>query len=63
MKPYLIKIYVYAEDERQAKELERAAYEFVDDKYRQGILVTASRLAHALDKFKNNFFVNNFFKQ
>jgi len=62
MKPYPVTIYVYAEDERQAKELERAAYEFVNDKYRQGILVTAPRLAQALGKFKNNFFVTNFFK-
>ena len=63
MKPYLVKIYVYAEDEGQAKELERAVYEFVNDKYKKGILVTASRLAQALGKFKDNFFVNNFFKQ
>ena len=62
IKPYKVTIYVYADDEQQVKDLEKAAYEFVNDKYRSGILVTASKLAHALVNYKNNFFVNKFLK-
>mgnify|MGYP000739007243 CR=1 FL=1 len=54
MKPYKVTIYVYAEDEQQIKELEKAAYEFVNSKYENGILVTASKLSQALSSFKNN---------
>lgn len=62
MKPYKVTIYVYAEDEQQIKELEKAAYDFVNSKYQSGILVTASKLSQALFNFKNNFFVNKFLK-
>ena len=62
MKPYKVTIYVYAEDEQQIKELEKAANDFVNSKYQSGILVTASKLSQALSNFKNNFFVNKFLK-
>lgn len=62
MKPYKVTIYVYAEDEQQIKELEKAAYDFVNSKYQSGILVTASKLSQALSNLKNNFFVNKFLK-
>lgn len=62
MKPYKISIYVYAEDDAQAEALQKAAIDFVKEKYDSGILVTAEKIIGALAKFKNNVFVNQFLK-
>lgn len=62
MKPYKIEIYLYAESEQEAREAQKAAYEFVSESYNEGRLVTARKCGEALRKFKNNFFVKNFFK-
>lgn len=62
MKPFEIKIYLYAKNEVEAKEAQQAAYEFVNDNYREGRIVTARKCTEALRKFKNNFFVKNFLK-
>ena len=63
MKPHKIEIYIYADSEEQVKELQQAAYDFVADNYKRGIIVTASRVSEALKKFKDNFFVTNFLKK
>lgn len=60
MKPYKLEIYLYAESEAEAREAQLAAYEFVNDNYREGRLVTARKCTEALRKFKNNFFLKNF---
>ena len=62
MKPYKIETYLYAENEAEANEARQAAYEFVNDNYREGRIVTARKCTEALRKFKNNFFVKNFLK-
>lgn len=62
MKPYEIKIYLYAENEAEAREAQQAAYEFVSGNYNEGIIVTARKCTEALRKFKNNFFVKNFLR-
>lgn len=62
MKPYEIKIYLYAENEVEAQQAQQAAYEFVNDNYREGRIVTARKCTEALRRFKNNFFVKNFLK-
>jgi hypothetical protein len=62
MTPKLIKFYVYCDDDNEADELSRTLYSFVEDKRKQGIAVTAKRLTEALNKYKNNFFLNNFLK-
>lgn len=62
MKPYKINIYLYAENEDQAKEAEKAAYEFVKDNYQNGVLVSALKVSEALRKFKNNFLVTNYLR-
>lgn len=62
MKPYEIKIYLYAENEAEAREAQQAAYEFVNGNYNEGIIVTARKCTEALHKFKNNFFVKNFLR-
>ena len=63
MTPQKVTFYVYAEDEAQAAELQSALNNFVRKKYNEGILVTADKLAKALDMFCNNVFVTNFLKK
>ena len=62
MKPYKIEIYVYAESEEKAVEVQKAARDFVRERYQRGILVTADKLLNALHKFGNNIMVNQFLK-
>lgn len=62
MKPYKIEIYVYAENEEQAKAAQTALVNLVRDKYNQGILVTAEKLISALARFKDSIIVNQFLK-
>lgn len=62
MKPFEVKIYVYAESEAEAIEMQQAAYEFVNDNYKEGRIVTARKCKEALRKFKDNFFVKNFLR-
>lgn len=62
MKPYKIEIYVYAENDQQAEQVAQSAKAFVKKKYEQGILVTADKLNSALNRFADNFIVNQFFK-
>ena len=63
MQPYKIEVYIYAESEQEARDVQQAAYDFVNEKYQRGGLVTASKLKDLLIKYKNNFFVQNFLKR
>lgn len=62
MKPCKVTFYVYAEDDSEVKSLQDCLNDFVRNKYNSGILVTAKKLSTALNKFCNNFFVNNYLK-
>lgn len=62
MKPHKITFYAYAENEEQVAQLQDTLNNFVRDKYNQGILVTADKLAKAMNTFSNNFFVTNYLK-
>lgn len=62
MQPYQIKFYAYCESEAEAKELEKALYDFVNTKRQQGVAVRAAKLTEALTKYKDNCFVNNFLR-
>ncbi|MBD5367239.1 MAG: hypothetical protein HDR82_09645 [Bacteroides sp.] len=62
MQPLPITFYAYCEYEGEAKELERALYDFVNAKREQGVAVRAAKIAEALRKYKDNFFVTNFLK-
>jgi hypothetical protein len=55
-------MYVYADSQQQADELQQSLYAFVDNKRQRGIAVTASKLTDALNKYGNNYFVNQFLK-
>ena len=62
MQPFKIEIYVYAENADEASRVQQSAIQFVKDKYKSGVLITADKLAKALDKFKDSFIVNQYFK-
>ena len=62
MQPIEIKFYAYCESEAEAKDLEKALYDFVNAKREQGVAVRAAKLTEALTKYKDNFFVTKFLK-
>ena len=62
MQPFKIEIYVYAESADEAYKVQQSAIQFVKDKYQSGVLITADKLAKALNKFKDSFVVNQYFK-
>ena len=62
MKPVMITFYAYAEDNSDGEKLQRELYEFVNEKYEEGILITADKLRDAIHRFKDNVLVKNFLK-
>jgi hypothetical protein len=60
MKPYKLEIYLYAWSEEEIEDARKAAQEFVMYHYGNGQLVTASRFAEALRKFKTNPLIRKF---
>ena len=62
MQPFKIEIYVYADSPEEAAKVQHSAIRFVKEKYQNGVLITADKLAQALDKFKDSFIVNQYFK-
>ena len=57
---YSVELKVYAESKAEADALQAELYSFVNNKRNQGIAVTASKLIKALQRFRNNIFVNNY---
>ena len=62
MQPFKIEIYVYAENAGEAAKVQQMAIDFVKRKYNAGILITANKLLSAIDKFKDSFIINQYFK-
>lgn len=60
MKPQKIEIYLYAENDEQVREAEKAAYEFVTAQYNRGNIVTAVKFTEIARKFKDNYFVSQY---
>lgn len=63
MAPMKVSFYVYADNEEQVAQLQKALNDFVREKYQQGVLVTAPKLLTALKSFGSNYFVTNFLKR
>lgn len=62
MKGYEVSFRVYAASQAEADAASRAIRQFVDAKARQGIAVTAVKLAEAVARWQDNYFVNQYFK-
>ena len=62
MSGYEIRFNVYAESQEEADRTTAAIKAFISEKARQGIAVTANKLSDAIGRFKDNYFVTNYFK-
>lgn len=62
MKGYEIKFNAYASSQEEADRASAALRKFVDDCAKDGIAVTADKIANAVEKWKRNFFVIGYFK-
>ena len=62
MKGYPIKFNVYAETQAEADKAAEAIKSFISVQARKGIAVTAEKLAAAVEKWKDNYFVISYFK-
>ena len=63
MKPYKVQFFLYAESQEEVDELERALFDFVNEKRNMGIAVSATKICRALNSFKGNILLNNYSKQ
>jgi hypothetical protein len=52
---------IWANSEEEGEELKRELGAFIDHMGQQGRKVTAAKLTEALRKYKNNYFVTQFF--
>ena len=62
MDGYEVSFRVFANSQEEADAASRALRRFVDDKARQGIAVTAGKVSDAVGRFKDNYFVTQYFK-
>lgn len=54
MEPYKIEFYLYANSEQEAVNARKAIEDFIEENRKQGIVVTAKKIAEAVPKWKNN---------
>lgn len=62
MKGYEIKFNVYAETQGEADLASETVKGFISEMAQKGIAVTANKITDAVRKWKDNYFVNNYFK-
>lgn len=62
MSGYEIKFNVYADSQEEADRASEAVKAFISEKAKQGIAVTANKLSEAIGRFKDSYFVTNYFK-
>lgn len=62
MKPEKVTFYVYAETSEEAQRLQGVMNAFVREQYNRGVLVTATKLTEALERFGSNIFISNYLK-
>jgi len=63
MKGFEIKFNVYADSQEEADLATKTIIEFIGDNAAKGIPVTAKRIAEAVERWKDNYFVQNYFKR
>lgn len=62
MQGFEIRFNVYANTQEEADLASASIKQFISDLAEKGIAVTANRIAEAANKWKNNYFVTNYFK-
>ena len=62
MSGFEIKFNVYANSQEEADRATEAIKAFIGAKAAQGVAVTADKIASAVNKYKDNYFVTSYFK-
>ena len=62
MNGYQISFNVYANSQEEADKASEAFRTFVTEQAQQGRAVTAKKLSDAINKYKDNYFVNDYFR-
>lgn len=62
MRGFEVKFNVYADTQEEADYASDQIKQFVTGLAQQGVAVTAKRLAEAVIRWKDNYFVTNYFK-
>lgn len=62
MQGFEVKFNVYAETQDEADATAKAIKAFITEMASRGIAVTAARLTTAVERWRNNIFVINYFK-
>ena len=62
MSGYEVKFNVYANSQEEADRATEAIKAFIGAKAQQGVAVTANKIAEAVSRYKDNYFVTSYFK-
>ena len=62
MQGFEVKFNVYANTQEEADLASASIKQFISGLAEQGVAITAERIARAANKWKNNYFVINYFK-
>ena len=62
MNGYEVKFNVYANSQEEADFASALVKQFITEQASRGIAVTANRIAEAMNKWKDSYFVSNYFK-
>ena len=62
MQGYEVKFNVYANSQEEADFASTLIKQFITEQAQKGVAVTATRIAEAVEKWRNSFFVTNYFK-
>ena len=62
MQGYEVKFNVYADSQEEADRASAIIKQFITEQAQLGVAVTANRIAEAVEKWKGNYFVTNYFK-
>ena len=62
MKGFRVSFNVYADSQQEADLVSEAFKAFVSEQAQRGVAVTANKLAEAIRRYKNNYFVTTYFE-
>lgn len=62
MQGFEVKFNVYAETQEEANLASDAVKQFISSMAQKGVAVTANKITDAVRKWKDNYFVTNYFK-
>ena len=63
MQGFEIRFNVYAQSQEEADKATEAIKAFISSKAQQGIAVTAARITDAVARYKDNYFVTQYFSR